>query len=178
MQKQRDKTRGADYRASLISRSAAFTKKLAEGLAPFLQANDLILAFGDLGAGKTCFSRGLAKGLGVQGEVASPSFSYLREYYAAEPQGLNFYHFDCYRFHSPEEWFELGFDEYLAREDGIALIEWPERVLEVLDPPFICLHFHKRDEADEREICLTLDSTFSKARAKQLLDFWQNFQVH
>ena len=92
-------------------------------LAEKLKAGDVILLEGDLGAGKSEFARGVAKGLGVTETVTSPSFTILNVY---ESGKLPLYHFDWYRLESSEELYELGMDEYLGG-NGIALVEWPGR---------------------------------------------------
>ena len=104
-----------------ITESAADTRALGERLAGQLKAGDVILLEGELGAGKSEFARGVAKGLGVQETVTSPSFTILNVY---ESGRLPLYHFDWYRLESAEELYELGMDEYLGG-DGIALVEWP-----------------------------------------------------
>ena len=103
--------------------SAAETRQFGERLARELKAGDVILLEGDLGAGKSELARGIARGLGVQETVTSPSFTILNVY---ESGRLPLYHFDWYRLESEEELYELGMDEYLGG-DGVALVEWPER---------------------------------------------------
>jgi len=107
----------------VITNSAAETRELGKRLAEKLQAGDVILLEGDLGAGKSEFARGTAAGLGVQETVTSPSFTILNVY---ESGRLPLYHFDWYRLESSEELYELGMDEYLGG-NGIALVEWPEQ---------------------------------------------------
>lgn len=101
---------------------AAATGNLAASLAPFLRAGDCVILAGDLGAGKTCFARGLLRALGVTGDVPSPTFT-LVQYY--ETPTCPVAHFDLYRLKSPEEVFELGWEETL--QNSLSLIEWPER---------------------------------------------------
>ena len=107
----------------IVTNSAAETRALGERLAKQLKAGDVILLEGELGAGKSELARGVAKGLGVQETVTSPSFTILNVY---ESGRIPLYHFDWYRLESAEELYELGMDEYLGG-DCIALVEWPER---------------------------------------------------
>ena len=107
----------------VITNSAAETRALGERLAKQLKAGDVILLEGELGAGKSELARGVAKGLGVQETVTSPSFTILNVYVSGR---LPLYHFDWYRLESDEELYELGMDEYLGG-DGVALVEWPGR---------------------------------------------------
>ena len=107
----------------IVTHSASETQALGKRLAEQLRAGDVILLEGELGAGKSELARGVAKGLGVQETVTSPSFTILNVY---ESGSVPLYHFDWYRLESAEELYELGMDEYLGG-DGIALVEWPGR---------------------------------------------------
>lgn len=104
------------------------TLAAAGELAARLRAGDIVLLRGDLGAGKSVFARGLARGWGIAGHVTSPTFTTMQQY--SGPRG-NFYHFDLYRMDDPEELFETGLNEYIGG-DGLAVIEWPENA--ELDP--------------------------------------------
>ena len=107
----------------MITKSAAETRALGEKLAGRLRPGDVLLLEGDLGAGKSELTRGIAKGLGVAETVTSPSFTILNVY---ESGRCPLYHFDWYRLESSEELYELGMDEYLGG-DGIAVVDWPGR---------------------------------------------------
>ena len=107
----------------MITRSAKETRKLGESLAERLKPGDVLLLEGDLGAGKSELTRGIARGLGVEETVTSPSFTILNVY---ESGRCPLYHFDWYRLESSGELYELGMDEYLGG-DGIAVVEWPDR---------------------------------------------------
>lgn len=107
----------------MITKSAAETRALGEKLAARLRPGDVLLLEGDLGAGKSELTRGIAKGLGVAETVTSPSFTILNVY---ESGRYPLYHFDWYRLESSEELYELGMDEFLSG-DGIAVVEWPGR---------------------------------------------------
>ena len=107
----------------MITKSAAETRALGEKLAGRLRPGDVLLLEGDLGAGKSELTRGIAKGLGVTETVTSPSFTILNVY---ESGRIPLYHFDWYRLESSEELYELGMDEYLGG-DGAAVVEWPGR---------------------------------------------------
>ena len=107
----------------MITKSAAETRALGEKLAGRLRPGDVLLLEGDLGAGKSELTRGIAKGLGVTETVTSPSFTILNVY---ESGRFPLYHFDWYRLESSEELYELGMDEYLGG-DGAAVVEWPGR---------------------------------------------------
>lgn len=112
----------------IITRSAAETRALGARLAELLQSGDVVLLEGELGAGKSEFARGVARGLGITGPVPSPSFTILNAY---DEGRIPLYHFDWYRIEDPEEIREMGMDEQLGG-DGAALIEWSEKAEECL----------------------------------------------
>lgn len=112
----------------MISRSAKETRAVGQQLASLLKAGDVVLLDGDLGAGKSELARGVARGLGIEGAVPSPSFTILNAY---DDGRIPLYHFDWYRIEDPNEIYEMGMEEQLGG-DGIALIEWSEKAEECL----------------------------------------------
>lgn len=104
---------------------AAATERLGEALAGRLRPGDAVALYGELGAGKTSLCRGVLRGLGFAGEVASPTFPIVLLYEPPETR-LPVWHVDLYRIESADELEELGLDE--ARGDAVLLIEWPERL--------------------------------------------------
>lgn len=143
-----------------ITRSAAETEQLGARLARALEPGDVIAFRGDLGAGKTAFTRGLARGLGIREPVTSPTYTIVNEY----PQGrLPLFHFDMYRLSDPEELFDLGWEDYLARE-GVCAVEWSENVAEALSDPILISIRRDPAEEDTRHITITggrFDADFS-----------------
>ena len=107
------------------------TEILAGRLAAETRAGDLITLSGPLGAGKTAFARGFIHSLGIAEEVPSPTFTLVQSYLA--PDGREIAHFDLYRLESPDDVWELGWEDVLLR--AIVLIEWPERLETRLLPP-------------------------------------------
>ena len=105
-----------------LSHSPEETLSFGKRLGKLLQPGDVLCLSGDLGAGKTLFVQGLAQGLRLPDEVTSPTFTVLNIY---EGQ-VTMYHFDLYRLDWPEQLDDIGFDEY-TNNDGIAVIEWPEK---------------------------------------------------
>ena len=99
------------------------TEGLGRSLAPQLRSGDVVALFGDLGAGKTTFTRGLLLGLGFEGDVASPTFPIVQVYEDLSPP---LWHIDLYRIEDPDEIQELGLDD--GRLDAALVIEWPERL--------------------------------------------------
>lgn len=106
-----------------LSHNTEETEALGEQLAACLKPGDVIAYLGDLGAGKTAFTRGLARGLGCTGRVTSPTFTIVNEYEGMIP----LFHFDMYRLGDADELFDIGWDDYLAR-GGVCAVEWSERV--------------------------------------------------
>ena len=102
----------------------AFAGKVSE----LLKSGDVVTLDGDLGAGKTVFSKGIAKGLGIEEPVTSPTFIIMQEY---EGGRLPLYHFDVYRIEDPEELYAIGADEYI-NGSGVCLIEWASQVEEII----------------------------------------------
>ena len=116
-----------------ITRSAAETEQLGARLAEQLSPGDVVALRGGLGAGKTAFTRGLARGLGIEDPVTSPTYTIVNEY----PQGrLPLFHFDMYRLRGAEELFDLGWEDYLDR-GGVCAVEWSENVWEALEDPLV-----------------------------------------
>ncbi len=138
----------------LYSRSAEETIEHGVRIGKDLPPGSVLCFMGDLGAGKTTFIKGIAKGAGhiAEREVSSPTFSYLHIYSGKLP----IYHFDLYRLRSPEEFCSLGFDEYFDA-DGISCIEWAERIETILPPNTLLLHFAHEGE-DTRKIVLSRNS--------------------
>ena len=112
-----------------LSNSPAQTESFAESLAKRLPAGTVIAYRGDLGAGKTAFTRGLARGLGVGESVTSPTYTIVNEYLSGK---MPLFHFDMYRLHSSDDLFDIGWEDYLER-GGICAVEWSENVPEAME---------------------------------------------
>lgn len=112
-----------------ISESPEETEALGARLAERLAGGAVVAFTGDLGAGKTAFVRGMARGLGIAEAVTSPTFTIVNEYHGGR---LPLFHFDMYRLRSADELFDIGWDDYLA-VGGVCAVEWSENVSEALD---------------------------------------------
>lgn len=133
-----------------ISTSASETRALGRSFAEKLDRGSIVALYGSLGAGKTEFVKGICDGLGVyDGVVTSPTFTLVNEYRA---DALSIYHFDAYRLKSVNEFYELGYQDYFFG-DGICLIEWPDRVEDLLPADIWRLRFTHLGE-DKRELLL------------------------
>lgn len=115
-------------RMTYTSSCAEDTFEIGKALAEQAQPGQIFALSGDLGTGKTVFAKGFARGLGIDEPVSSPTFTILQIY---EEGRLPLYHFDVYRIEDPEEMEEVGLDEYLEG-DGVCLIEWAERIEDML----------------------------------------------
>ncbi len=137
----------------IISRSEAETEKIAYELAMELPPGRVLTLNGDLGAGKTVFARGFARGLGIDEAVSSPTYTIAQEYNL--PRGGRLYHLDLYRISSPEAGLAFGVDEFFNDPRSYALVEWPERVGDVI-PDDAGRIFIRHINETEREITIEI----------------------
>ncbi|BEV73351.1 MULTISPECIES: tRNA (adenosine(37)-N6)-threonylcarbamoyltransferase complex ATPase subunit type 1 TsaE [unclassified Paludibacterium] len=142
--------------AATLALAGRFARALTPGL--------VIHLHGDLGAGKTTFTRGLLQGLGYQGKVKSPTYTLVETY---SLPALTLHHFDLYRFADPEEWEDAGFRDYFAA-DTVCLVEWPDKAQGLLPPPDLILalevadsgrHYRFTALSEAGKTCLTRHST-------------------
>ena len=127
------------------------TEAVGRKLAAQLRPGDVLAYYGDLGAGKTAFTRGLAAGLGVTEPVTSPTYTIVNEYLSGR---LPLFHFDMYRLGSADELFDIGWEDYLAR-GGICAVEWSENVEEALTGALRITI--TKDSADETVRTITIE---------------------
>lgn len=118
-----------------ISESVQDTQEFAKQFASTLKSGDVVLLTGDLGAGKTTFVKAVAKELGYDGLVTSPTFTLLNQYNGKMP----IYHFDMYRLKSSAEAIESGLDEILCNGEGVCFVEWPQKVASIIPEKNIML---------------------------------------
>ena len=112
-----------------ITHSPEETEKIGEALAKSLQPGTILAYRGDLGAGKTAFTRGLARGLGCKETVTSPTYTIVNEYLGGR---LPLFHFDMYRLASSDDLWDIGWEDYLDRE-GVYAVEWSENVQDAME---------------------------------------------
>ena len=113
---------------TVMTNSPEQTEQLGRKLAAALRPGDVIAYYGDLGAGKTALTRGIAAGLGIRENVTSPTYTIVNEYLSGQ---MPLFHFDMYRLSSSEELFDIGWEDYLAR-GGVCAVEWSENVEDAL----------------------------------------------
>ena len=113
----------------VITETPQQTEELGERLGRSLRGGEIIAYRGGLGAGKTAFTRGLARGLGIPMRVTSPTYTIVNEYTGGR---IPLFHFDMYRLGSSDELFDIGWEDYLAR-GGVCAVEWSEQVADAMD---------------------------------------------
>ena len=131
-----------------ITHSPAQTEAVGQALGKVLTPGTVLAYTGDLGAGKTAFTRGLAKGLGCTDLVTSPTYTIINEYLSGR---LPLFHFDMYRLRCADDLFDIGWDDYLER-GGVCAVEWSENVREAMEDP-ITVQIDKLSE-DTRRITI------------------------
>jgi len=129
------------------SQNKTDTMKLAKSLARQLSSGEVICLKGDLGAGKTVFTKALARGLGIKELITSPTFVLMREYDISAKRKL--YHIDCYRLNNSQELLDLGFKKWL-KNDNIIVIEWGDKVRDILPKGCIWIKFEVLGENKRR----------------------------
>ncbi len=133
-----------------ITHSAAETEAAGRAFAKALSRGDVVACFGDLGAGKTAFARGVAAGLGCKGRVTSPTFTIVNEYDGPLP----LFHFDMYRLGGEDDLFDIGWEDYLSR-GGVCLVEWSERIAGALPPETIRVDIRRHPDREDWRIITT-----------------------
>ena len=133
-----------------VTNSERETEELGARLAGRLRPGAVVAFTGDLGAGKTAFTRGLARGLGISDRVTSPTFTIVNEY---EGGRLPLFHFDMYRLSSSDELFDIGWEDYLARE-GVCAVEWSENIADALEEGTISVEIRRGTSESQRVITI------------------------
>ena len=134
-----------DMTMEIITHNVEETELVGKTLAKTLKPYAIVALFGDLGAGKTAFVRGIARGLNSLDRVTSPTFTIVNEYSGS----LALFHFDMYRLGSSDELFDIGWEDYLAR-GGVCVVEWSENVLDAFDGTEIKVTIDKLSDTDRK----------------------------
>lgn len=122
--------------AIFLSANVAETEKFGQSYAETLKRGDVVVLKGEMGAGKTVFCKGVAKGLGIDDEILSPTYAYMNDY------GGKLYHFDCYRLKNGAQAEALGLTDYFYA-DGVCLIEWAQNIADVLPEKYRTVEIQK-----------------------------------
>ncbi|MDO5063056.1 MAG: tRNA (adenosine(37)-N6)-threonylcarbamoyltransferase complex ATPase subunit type 1 TsaE [Peptostreptococcaceae bacterium] len=150
----------------IITNSELETIELGRKIGQLLTNGDLICLDGDLGAGKTHFTKGLAQGMGIREEITSPTFTIVQEYDGER----DLYHFDVYRLFDEEELYLIGFEDYLKRK-GVIIVEWSEKVRGILPKDRLEIRIEYLDGPDNRKLVF---EPFGK-RAEELVEKFQGW---
>lgn len=150
---------------TLTTHSPEETLRLGERLGRRLQAGDVILLRGELGAGKSVLARGMARGLGVQGPLPSPSFPVLLVH---EGASLPLYHMDLYRLHDPDELYAMGLEEFLLGGQGVCLVEWPDRAPEAMPQRALEIALNYGPAENQRQVTFTPRGGFDLSALEDL----------
>lgn len=143
------------------------TYEVACSLAKYLNADTNLLLDGDLAAGKTVFAKGIGAGLGIKEHIKSPSYTLLCIYEGRLP----FYHFDAYNLNGIDDFYDLGFDEYIENS-GVVLIEWASVIRENFSWGYIHIEISKGEKDNERNLVMTA----SDDHHIEILKEWQNHE--
>ena len=131
--------------AEFISHSQLETEELGRKLAEKLPGGSVVAMYGDLGAGKTAFVRGMAKGMGLSCRVSSPTFTIVNEYLGER----ELIHFDMYRLSSADELFDIGWEDYLSR-NAVCAVEWSENVQDAFFGDEVVVRIEKLNDTDRK----------------------------
>ena len=131
-----------------ITHSPEETEKIGEALAKSLQPGTILAYRGDLGAGKTAFTRGLARGLGCKETVTSPTYTIVNEYLGGR---LPLFHFDMYRLTSSDDLWDIGWEDYLER-GGVCAVEWSENVADAMPEGTVYVTIERAPEGENARI--------------------------
>lgn len=144
--------------------------KLAKEIAKYIKDGDVIALIGDLGTGKTTFTKTFAKELGINQPIKSPTFNYVLEYFDGR---LPLYHFDVYRLENSEEIYEIGYEDYLQK-DGVVLIEWANIIEDELPKKYLKLTL---EHYDENNRSVKIDFIGDLEREKELIKILEKEEI-
>ena len=116
----------------IITNSAEETYEFGKKIAKHFKGGNILLLVGELGAGKTTLIKGLAAGFGVKNEITSPTFTLMNHYHTRHHKIKNIIHIDTYRLKDAQELKDIGIEDYLSEPDSLCVIEWPEKIIGLL----------------------------------------------
>jgi tRNA threonylcarbamoyladenosine biosynthesis protein TsaE len=154
---------------NIVSRSEEETRTLGATIGGLLQPGDVVLLHGDLGSGKTTLTQGIAKGLGIDEYVQSPTFTIVAEHAGQTGDGepLMLYHLDLYRLTDPAELESFGYEDLVTQSDGVVVVEWPERAGDILPDEYLLVVI---DLMGPEERLLTLQSVPLHSPERRIVD--------
>ncbi len=151
-----------------VTESAEQSRALGVRIGRLLRTGDVVLLHGDLGAGKTTLTQGIAQGLGVREQIQSPTFTLVAEHAGQTAGGepITLYHLDLYRLAGEDDLESFGWEHYLAPPDGVSVVEWPERAGSWLPEEYLLVRLES-DGVDRRRV--TVEATPSNGRLSALV---------
>lgn len=151
---------------TIISSSEEITMDIGRIIGETVHKGDIILLSGDLGAGKTVLSKGIAKGLGATEMVTSPTYALMNEYQGRYP----IYHFDIYRLTSSDDLYDLDYEDYFYG-DGVTIVEWPERMEDLLPDSYLKIVIEKTHDKVQRKINIIFHNIDNETLKEVLLNY-------
>lgn len=164
----RDRGVAASRALMIRTSSPQQTEALGRALGALLRAGDVVALSGELGAGKTIFTRGIAEGAGATGHIASPTFTFIREYHGP----VTMFHADLYRLEEPAQLEDIGLDEILDA-GGIVVIEWAEKARALLPAEYLWAELRFTEQDDAREIEFMPRGPRYAGMVRQLVTGWR-----
>lgn len=140
--------------------------KLAEKIAEILKNGGCLGLIGDLGSGKTTFTKKMCSFYGIKENIKSPTFTYVIEYIS---ENMKIYHFDVYRIQNSEEIYEIGFEDYIGEEDAVIIVEWADNILEEMPEDTLYVEIEHNDDITRKVSVYKL-----KNGEKYYVDFFNN----
>lgn len=140
--------------------------RLGWALGACLRPGDVVLLTGEMGAGKSVFTRAAARGMGVEGPVPSPTFTILNIH---DGKRMKLYHFDLYRLENEDELYEMGLEEFIPPMDGAVMIEWPQMAQGAMPESALLVELAYAQEGLAREITLTPQGSFDESRLEEII---------
>ncbi len=137
------------------------TEEFGIKLSQKLNSGNILLLSGDLGAGKTALVKGIAKGFGIKNEITSPTFTLMNVYDIKDKKINTLVHIDTYRLKHEKELLEIGVEDYLGKDNTICLIEWPEKIIELLKNPrfekdkMMLINIEHSEDSNQRKITIS-----------------------
>ena len=146
---------------NIVSLSTEATEEIGRAIAAVLNPGTLVVLEGDLGAGKTALTRGIAVGLGLTSMVTSPTYTIVSEHISGNG-GTDMFHFDVYRLHDSDDFIAAGLDEYFYR-GGVCVLEWGDKVENILPENRLRIELH--GNGSQRDICITYPDVMEQPMA-------------
>jgi len=136
----------------MIAKNEKETKKIGEDIAKKLAGGDIVLLYGELGAGKTTLTKGIANFFKIKNDITSPTFTLMNMYDVTDNEIKKLVHIDTYRLENENELIEIGIEDYLADKDTVCIIEWPEKISALLKDKKVQRVYMKNIDENTREI--------------------------